>query len=196
DDIASLKPLMSSRESAAKKLVRTQEDLAALTVKARLDGLWVAPGVKTYVGRWMNRGSSLGLLIDPTEFEFAATVSQDDVNNLFDRDFDGAEIRLFGQEDKILIVNEVRVIPADQYVLPSPALGWASGGETQTDAKDSQGTRTVEPYFKVIGEVTSEGELTLLHGQTGKIRFYTGYEALLPHWYRRFRQMIQKRYQL
>jgi len=156
----------------------------------------VAPGMQGYLGRWLVRGSSLGLLVDPTSFEFAATVSQDDVNNLFDRDFEGAEIRLFGEAERKLTFSDVRVIPADQHVLPSPALGWAAGGEMQTAADDPEGNRTVEPYFKVIGKVDGKDAPALLHGRTGKIRFNTGDQALLPRWYRRFRQMIQRRYQL
>jgi len=195
-DVASLKPLASRRESAVKTLDRIRSDMASLTVKARMDGVWVAPGMQGYQGRWLVRGSSLGLLVDPSSFQFAATVSQDDVNNLFDRDFEGAEIRLFGEAERKLTFSEVKVIPADQHVLPSPALGWAAGGEMQTAADDPEGNRTVEPYFKVIGKIDGEDAPALLHGRTGKIRFNTGEQALLPRWYRRFRQMIQRRYQL
>lgn len=196
DDIASLKPLQSSRESALKELARIEDAIAELIVRARQDGIWVAPGVEAYAGRWLIRGTSVGMLIDPSSFEFAATVSQTDVNNLFDGAFKGAEVRLMGQVDKSLQVEAARVIPADQHVLPTPALGWAGGGEMQTDARDPEGSRTVEPFFIVMGKVSSEDGIALLHGRTGKIRFATGRQPLLPRWYRRFRQMIQKRYQL
>ncbi len=195
-DIASVKPLLSSRESAEKELERIRAELDALTVKARQDGIWVAPGVRAYVGRWLVRGTSIGLLIDPESFEFAATVSQTDVNKLFDGPFKGAEVRLTGQANLTLTVTEARVIPADQHVLPTPALGWAGGGEMQTDVRDPEGSRTVEPFFIVMGKAPASEGMAMLHGRTGKIRFYTGHEPLLPRFYRRFRQMIQKRYQL
>ena len=36
----------------------------------------------------------------------------------------------------------------------------------------------------------------LLHGQTGRIRFTTGTEPLLQQGWRRFRQLLQQRYQI
>ena len=195
-EIANLKPLLSRRTSALKEIERLEADASGLIVRARHDGIWIARGIESFIGRHLVKGSAMGLLINPIAFEFAATVAQDDVKNLFQRNIEQAEIRLYGQVAESLLVKDFRVIPAEQHQLPTPALGWSSGGEVQTEAGDPEGSRTVEPYFMVIGSVSPKAGIQLLHGRTGKIRIATGTEALLPRWYRQFRQLIQKRYQL
>jgi putative peptide zinc metalloprotease protein len=193
---ANLKPLQSRLESTRKRIQRLEMDRAALTVRARQNGVWVAPQVKDYVGRWLPRGSELGLLIEPASFQFLATVAQEDGDSLFARARDKAEVRLFGQSGEVIPVNQFKIIPAEKQTLPSPALGWAGGGEVPVSPNDPQGQRAAEPFFEVRAEVQPDPEAALLHGRAGKIRFELPSEPLLPRWLRRFRQLLQKRYEL
>jgi putative peptide zinc metalloprotease protein len=193
---ANIKPLTSRLKSITNRLVKTEADYKALTVIARYDGLWVSPGVEDYKGRWMARGTRLGLLIDPSEFEFVSTVIQEDVDALFNRDIPGAEIRLYGQVDSTIIVTDWKVIPAEQNMLPSPALGWMGGGEVAVSPNDPEGRQAAEPFFEVQAAMDIHPDVALFHGRSGKIRFDLENEPLLPRWIRRLRQLLQKRYQL
>src|SRR5438045_3613442 len=103
-------------------------DQNALPITAPQDWIWGAPAAKDFVGRWLVRGTSLGLLVDPSGFEFTATVAQEDGDSLFTRRILRAEARLFGQTDKVLALGPLTIVPAEQNRLPSPALGWAAGG--------------------------------------------------------------------
>jgi putative peptide zinc metalloprotease protein len=80
-------------------------------------------------------------------------------------------------------------------MLSTPALGWAGGGPIPVDSSDSQGLRTSEPFFRVECDVPIVDQLAMVHGRTGKIRFRIDDEPLLSRWLRRFRQLLQKRYQ-
>jgi putative peptide zinc metalloprotease protein len=191
-----LKPLNSRLESLSKRLQRLLQDKESLVITARQDGIWVAPQVKDMVGRWLQRGTTFGLIVDPSGFDFVATVPQEDVDRLFAGTIPAAEVRLKGQAQIPLKAGQLRVIPSEQRNLPSPALGWAGGGEVPTSRKDPQGTQAAEPFFEVRTPITSTGDAAVLHGRGGKIRFDLEPEPLLPRGIRRLRQLLQKRYQL
>ena len=196
EDTASLKPLNSRLESVTNRLQKLEKDEASLIIRARHDGIWVAPGLEDYVGRWLARGTSLGLLVDPASIEFAATVEQADVDSLFARKMLGAQVRLQGQAGRSVPVEQWKVIPGAQRNLPSPALGWKGGGEVPVAADDPHGRKSAEPFFEVLAQVTGSKEVALLDGRSGKIRFDLESEPLLPRWIRRLRQLLQKRYQM
>src|ERR1051325_7286864 len=116
-ETANLKPLRSKMESIDKRIARIQLEISLLTVRARQDGLWVAPSIEEGIGRWLAKGSSLGLIIDPSSFEFVATVLQEDVDPLFATDLKKGEIRLIGQADEEVKATNVRRIPAEKRTL-------------------------------------------------------------------------------
>lgn len=196
EDTASLKPLNSRLDSVTDRLRKLEKNKAELVIQARHEGIWIAPTISDYVGRWLPRGTALGLLVDPAAFEFAATVSQEDVDSLFARKMFGAEVRLHGEAGKTVPVGAWKVIPGAQRTLPSPALGWKGGGEMPIAADDPRGTKTAEPFFEVLADLPSAGDVTLLDGRSGKIRFNLQSEPLLPRWIRSLRQLLQKRYQM
>jgi putative peptide zinc metalloprotease protein len=195
-----VKPLQSKLDFVQKRIARIEKELSVLTVHARQDGLWVAPSIKEGVGRWLAKGTSLGLIVDPSSFEFVATVLQDDVDQLFTRTNNRAEIRLIGQAATTLLASNLRKIPAEMHTLPSAALGWAAGGDIPLARQEAQAggqtQRAAEPFFEVRADVQPVAEVTLVHGRTGKIRFDLDSEPLLPRIVRRFRQLLQRRYQI
>ncbi len=195
DESADLKPLMETKAAIDGRLAKLRVDVEKLTVRARHEGIWIAPGIEDYIGRWLTRGANLGLLVNPTSFEFVATVLQEDADALFARHLPGAEVRLKQDTGTALVVKDWRVIPGEQRMLPSPALGWRSGGDVPVEMNDERGNKTVEPYFKVVGALPAAAE-SLFDGSSGKIRFNLEAEPLLPRWVRRLRQLLQKRYQM
>lgn len=192
--VADLKPLTIRLESLTSRVQKLEADKANLVLKARHDGIWVAPGLEDQVGRWTARGSRIGLLVNPQAFEFTAIVQQEDGDALFGRQISGAEVRLYGQEGRVLRIEKWRVIPGEQQKLPSQALGWMGGGEVPVSPDNPE--KTVEPFFELQADVQNGSDAAILHGRSGKIRFDLEPEPLLPRWIRRLHQMLQKRYQL
>jgi putative peptide zinc metalloprotease protein len=197
-DIPSLKPLHSRLEAITNRLIKLQTDRSNLVIAARHPGVWVAPRIDDYVGRWVNRGTALGLVINPISFEFKAAVLQDDADALFAkaRTISGAQIRLRGQAASVFPAKELKIVPAEQRVLPSAALGWMGGGEIPVAQDDPNGRRATEPFFEVQADVGAPAKIALFDGRAGKIRFDLPAEPLLPRWIRRLRQFLQKRYQI
>lgn len=196
DESADVKPLSQLRESANAQLEKLSRDQQNLVVVARHDGAWVAPGIEDYIGRWMPRGSDLGLLVNPASFEFAATVMQEDVDAVLAQKTRRADVRLYGDVATKLSVQDWRVSPGGQRVLPSAALGWRGGGEVPVAGEENQANRAAEPFFEVVGKLGATSDVALLDGRTGKIRFQLEAEPLLPRWMRRLWQLFQKRYQI
>jgi putative peptide zinc metalloprotease protein len=192
----SLKPLLGALDAATNRVAKLLADEAALMIRARHDGLWVAPGLKDFLGRWIPRGTPLGLLVNPSAFQFVATVKQEDAERLFGRDSKAAEVRLRGQAGEVLTAIRWRVVPGGQHQLPSAALGWHGGGERPVAPDDRSGVRSAEPFFEVRADLPASAQPQLLHGRSGRIRFEQQWEPLLPRWIRSLRQLLQKRYQL
>ena len=195
-DSASIEPLTRLRDSVAGELTKLTHDSENLTVRARHDGEWVAPGIEEFPGRWLPRGTDLGLLANPAAFEFDATVTENDAKSLFGKTIHGASVRLWGESAVKLPVSDWRVVPGGQNTLPSPALGWAAGGEIPVSATDQRGNQSAEPFFEVIGKLDSLNGVAMLDGRSGRISFKLEAEPLLPRWMRSLWQLLQKRYQI
>ena len=196
-DSANIEPLTHLRASVNAELDKLSEDASHLIVRARHDGVWVAPGINEFTGRWLERGSDLGLLANPAAFEFEATVTENDARSLFGKNIHAASVRLAGEAATKLPVTEWRVIPGGQSVLPSPALGWAGGGEIPIAMDDNgRGSKSAEPFFEVIGKLDPDRNVALLDGRSGKINFKLPAEPLLQRWMRSFWQLFQRRYQI
>jgi putative peptide zinc metalloprotease protein len=191
---ADLKPLNSRLESVSKRLAKLKADQESLVVRAKHDGIWVAPRIHDSVGRRVERGSPLGLLVDPGGFEFVATVAQTDADAAFARPPRGGQVRLRGQSDTSLEIGRWSVVPGGKQTLPSPALGWAAGGEVPVSPNEPEKAR--EPFFEIRADLHPAAGVPFLHGRSGTIRFDLEPEPLLPRWLRRLQQLLQKRYQL
>jgi len=197
---ADLAPLRLKLEAERATLTKLLADQQNLTVRARVAGTFVAPGIGDTPGRHFEKGVAFGLVLDPENFEFTATVKQGDADRLFSHSdtphLDRAELRVPGQAGQVLIIDKLLVIPSEQNVLPSPALGWSGGGDIQTDPSDPDGRRAKEPFFTVRADIRDAAGATLLHGRSAKVRFAIGHSPLLPRWIRSLRQLLQRRFQL
>lgn len=193
---ANLRVLQRQREAAETELAELRHRQRDLEIRAPLDGVWVSPRLGDMVGELTARGRQLGIIIHPPEFEFIAVVAQDDSARLFAHANTTAEIRLRGQAGHAIAVDHLQLVPGRQNVLPTAALGWNANGPVKVQAGDPDGLQTAEPYFKAIARVGATDDAALLHGQTGLIRFTTGTEPLLQQGWRRFRQLLQQRYQI
>jgi putative peptide zinc metalloprotease protein len=196
-ETADMAPLRQLRDSADAQIKKLTEDQKNLVVRAPFDGIWVAPGIQDFAGKYLNRGSGLGLLVNPAGYEFVASVSQDDVDALFGtKKIKAGQVKLYGQAGESLPLNNWRVVPGEQRMLPSVSLGWAGGGDIAISAEDKTGNTAAEPFFQVVGDVTARNGVAMLDGRSGKVRFMRAPEPLLSRWIRQLWQLLQKRYQV
>jgi len=194
--VADLAPLGSRKKSIRARLDDLEFRQKALIVTARQDGVWVSPGLAEQVGKWLPRGQSLGLIVDPQNFRFSAVVLQDEASNLFIDRMHKGEVRLYGQTERIVAVKSVQIVPFQQGTLPSSVLGWRGGGEVAVSMSEASGLQTEEPFFQIYAELASNSEALLFHGCSGKLRFSLSPEPLLRQWTRKLHQLVQKRYKI
>ncbi len=197
EDPADIQPLSQLHDSVSFQIQKLLHDQEHLMVKARHDGFWIAPSLSDFSGRWLPQGTELGLLVNPAHFEFHAIVAEDDAKALFGAPLHRASVRLAGQADQKLAVGSWKVIPGGQNILPSPALGWAGGGDVPVSTQENpQGDKSAEPFFEVIAGLNPGGSRQVMDGRSGKISFQLAPEPLLPRWTRSLWQLLQKRYEL
>jgi len=196
DAVPNLKPLGEFRETVVRSIARLESEIAALTVRASQNGRWILPESEALPGRWIARGGELGILVDPASHRFEATVRQEEGDRLFAQPIRHAEVRIHGQAGSPLILDSLRVLPAERVQLPSAALGWQARGPIATQGRDPDGRQAVEPFFEVHGNLVPGSRVALLHGRTGEVRFDLPPEPLLHRWLRSLRQLLQRRYQV
>ena len=173
------------------------QDRDNLTLVAEMDGLWDAPDISDYMGRFVRKGDSVGILLDTTSFDFLAVVEQENVSRLFAAEPRGVTIRLNGDAFTELKTDSVNVIPTAQDKLPSSALGWMGGGEVETHS-NGYSEQTAEPVYLVRAELPQESKesVLMLHGRSGKIRFDLGKSPIAMQAIRKARQALQKYYRM
>jgi putative peptide zinc metalloprotease protein len=193
---ADLEPMEKRIAAYSQRLENLDRQLAALTVTAGIDGIWAAPDIDDFPGRWLPRGTALGQLINPERFYFVSVIPQKDISELFSQKVGAARVRLKGQADELISVTEFNTIPMEQNQLPSAALGFLGGGDIAVSQGDSAGIRTTEPFYEVRAVVGKTRDALLLHGRSGKIRFDLGRRPLLWQGWRKVRQLVQKHYKI
>jgi putative peptide zinc metalloprotease protein len=182
-------------EAFRQSLERLGQTEAALVVRAPVAGRWISPRLDENLGLWLQRGIPLGHVVQD-EFRFSAAVPQQQAAELFNGKIRGAEVRIPGQAAEVVAVGGSAVIPAQQQVLPSAALGWRSGGGLTTAEDDPTGRQATEPFFEVRADLHPDDRVRLVHGCSGEIRFTREPLPLLRQWWRNLRQLIQKRYEI
>lgn len=126
--------------SIDERIAHIQRDLEALTVRAPIDGQWVAPDMEKAQGTFLARGDELGIvattddlfirgfadqkigpLIEPEVIDEAARRGQEPI----------VRVRIKGRPEDEFDALITEVLPAGSEKLPSAALGYVVGGSVQ-----------------------------------------------------------------
>ncbi len=190
-----LAPLAERRIVTETKLEERLQRLAALEVQAPASGRLMLLGAHAMDGRWLGRGDLIGEVVGGRDWEFRAVVSQSDASKLFTGEETKFEVRFKGSASQSYEPVSVRLIPGRQDFLPSPALGWPSGGSVRLADNDQTGLRTYEPFFLVVGTIPAERG-AFWHGRTGIARFDAPPMPLLQQWLEDLRQLLQRRFKI
>jgi putative peptide zinc metalloprotease protein len=141
-------------------------------------------------GHFVRQGDRLGYVTDLANPTVRVAIPQADIGLVRTRTV-ASTVRLAGQLDTSVTAVIERQAPAAVSRLPSPALGPLGGGPFAVDREDPDGMRAAEEIFEV--ELTLPVEVSRL-GERVYVRFDHGSEALARQWYRRFRQLFLKRF--
>lgn len=195
--VADLAPLQQQRAAVEQNLAQLEQQRLALTVTAPISGIWSTPEQEATPGRWMTRGGLLGSIVEGGDWRFVAVLPQVGTH-LFEDHIQRAEVRVAGQEGDNLSVHNTLVVPHENGILPSSALGMAGGGEIAVDPSDPHGLTAAEPFFRVQADLPalSATDPMLIHGRLGVMRLTLGSRPLLLQWERSLRQFLQRRFRV
>jgi putative peptide zinc metalloprotease protein len=196
EQVANLEPLQRQRLAVEEQLAERERQQQSLLVRAPIEGRWSAPEIEAGQGQWLLRGAALGTVVDEREWRFVAVLPQV-ATHIFNAGLQQAEVRLRGQEHLNLRVERTEVLPFEQGLLPSAALGMAGGGDIAVDSQDPHGLKATEPFFRVQAELPVEALAgRLLHGQRGVMRLSLPASPLLLQWERGLRQFLQREFRV
>ncbi|MGI9211772.1 MAG: biotin/lipoyl-binding protein [Methylococcaceae bacterium] len=195
--VADLAPMQQQRRAVEQNLAQLEIQREALTVTSPISGLWNTGEFEATLGRWVARGGVLGSIVEEGDWRFVAVLPQVGTH-LFEDHIQQSEIRLAGQEENNLTARSTMVVPHENGILPSKALGMAGGGEIAVDPADSHGLAAAEPFFRVQAELppASGTEPLLVHGRLGVMRLTLSARPLLFQWERGLRQFLQRRFRV
>ncbi|MCB5163096.1 site-2 protease family protein [Marinomonas algarum] len=173
--------------------------LDRLAVVAPFDGVWMPAQLKSKLGTFFNQLDEVGTLYDLSSLRFSAVVTQEQASNLFDSQLSSdSELRLAGQADTTLSIQQLQLNPFRQTVLPSPALGWAGGGPIMAQ-RDANGSMVAqEPFFEITVPLTldEKPELRTLEGMTGWLLIDLEWKSAFWQIRQAVLQVLQRRYQI
>lgn len=195
--LADLAPLRRQRVAMQAALDDLERQRAALTVLAPVGGVLTVSEPGQGVGRWVERGAAIGTVVDTSQHRFVGILPQV-ATHVLEGSIELAEVRLSGQEGSNLVMRDVSVVPFEQGVLPSRALGFAGGGDVMVQLDDPTGLMAAEPFFRIHARFDSNqsNEVTLVHGRLGVMRITMAPKPLLEQWERSLRQLFQRQFRV
>ena len=155
---------------------------------ARPNGILNFPAGAEPIGRYVEKGEELALVIEQTELNVRAVVEQADIALIRDH-FNHVQIRLPGRLDEVWTARLLREVPAANYLLPSKVLGERGGGRIPIESGDERGLKTTRKVFQVelaLPEQAVEAPI----GQRVFVRFDHDPEPLVRQVGRRVRQLF------
>lgn len=175
-------------DSAQASLALVRERTADLVSRARVDGVFVVPGMVDMPGRYYRKGDLLGYVMGKARPLARVVVRQDAIDQVR-LATDSVEVRLAEEPARVLQGHIVRQVPAGDEVLPSPALATQMGGDIATDPRDPKDPRALQRVFQFDVALAGAGQLSDF-GQRVFVRFDHQMEPLGLQWYRSVRLLF------
>jgi len=179
-------------EQIRTSLARARERQVALTIHSPSDGLFILPEAQDLPGRFVKQGDLLGYVLNVTRPTVRVVAPQSDIDLMRQR-HEAVRIRLASQVERVVPASIKRIVPGGQERLPSTVLGTIGGGEVPIDPRDKDGLKTFENLFQLDLEILEPVERVCIGGRV-YVRFDHGYIPLGFQWYRTFRQLLLRRF--
>jgi len=182
-------------ETLLRQIVILENRATKLIVRAPHDGVIVGSDPTPLIGSFAKEGQQLCELVDLEHVRVVATMTQTESSWLvaLPREKYEVEMRLVSDVGTVIRGGDVRVVDAGQKELPHAALGFAGGGNVETEQRDQKGVQAKAMQFKVFIDAKSG---TLPHAAPGervKLRFTLPSKPLLVQWIDRFEKLVQGR---
>jgi hypothetical protein len=195
---SNIRPLQEQLTAVQNHLENLAQQQRAQTVYLPMGGIWAgASDAELYYGKYVPRGSYLGIVTQPNDWQFVGVLPQIETH-VFSSEIQSASIKIHGQAFLTLAADTPAIVPFDNGQLPSPALGMAGGGSIAVDPQDPQGLTAIEPFFRIETQidVTNTHGIELLHGALATLRMELTPTPLIVQLQRQFSQYLQQNFRI
>jgi putative peptide zinc metalloprotease protein len=196
EEVAAAQILAEQIQAVQEQIQRVEEQLASLALQPPMAGTWVSPDIEKFSGAYLRRGERVGLVASLDKSIIRAVAGQDIASLIVGSAGPHVEVRLEGRPESEFTGTVVRILPAGQQYLPSPALGYAAGGATETAQDDSRGLKAAERVFEIHIVPDADCQVRLLSGQRVVVRFQMPSKPLAAQGWRWLLQLIQRRFHI
>jgi putative peptide zinc metalloprotease protein len=167
-----------------------RQQLESLVLHSPADGVFIVEQPENLPGFFLRQGDLVGYVLDVDHPTVRVAIPQADIG-LVRRQTHAVQVRLAERLDSVVAAKIIRQVPAASNRLPSPALGPQGGGPFPVDPSDILGVTTLEGIFEVRLQLPVA--VDKLGGRVYAL-FDHGREPLAWQWYRRFRQLFLRRF--
>jgi putative peptide zinc metalloprotease protein len=162
-----------------------------LVVRSTVSGVLVMPRAQDSAGGYVKKGALLAHVLPAGETTVRTVLREDDVALLRAQ---GAEVavRFADSVQQTWPARVAEQTPQASYELPSPALGDRGGGSIVTDPEDSDGIKSIEPFFVVDLKLPAQRAQHV--GARAYARFALAPEPLAQRWLRAGRRVFLRHF--
>ena len=182
-------------EALKKSMIKALEKVAYLTVRAPASGIWLTDNLKDKQGAYIPRGTELGRVVGIDNYIVRAVASQDQTELLM-ASTGSYEIRVKGRPEQFHHATLSKALVVGLEKLPSAALGYAAGGQVQTDGSDQMGRKAAENFFEIQILPEQPAMTQLVAGQVLVIRCDLEPKSIGAQLWRAAKQQFMKRFRV
>ena len=150
-DAAEAKMLREQVQAVRSQLELIETRLDGLVVGPPESGWWLVHQPDRLMGTYRERGEEIGVIASLDDM-VATLVADQHLGPRIHRESpvgSTVELRVKDRPDTTLTGTVESILPAGHSELPSPALGYAAGGNVATKQDDSKGVEAAERFFEV-----------------------------------------------
>lgn len=177
----------------AKELAEAREQLAFLVIRSPIEGEILLPRSDDMPGRFLRRGEAIGYVVDYSGVAVRVVVPQAEADRVR-TDVRSVMSRPAEDISRIIPSELVREVPAATGDLPSFALSLKGGGAFALDPRETERPRSFEKLFHF--EVRLQDATGTRIGERIYVRFEHTPESLAHRWFREFRGVFLKRFEV
>ncbi len=183
--------LQDEVERVEAELERTREEREDLLIRSPTDGVFLFPEAGDAPGRFLQRGTPLGHVVDFSRVTVRVVVPQHQVDRVRSA-ARRVQARLAERIPEVIQAAVLREVPAASRELPSLALSLEGGGSLALDPREKEHARTFETLFHF--EVRLPEQALWAVGERVFVRFEHDAEPLAFQWYRGIRRTFLSRF--
>ncbi len=186
-DLVQARLVREQRDRAAANLVRAEQRIAALVIRAPRAGRFVVPDARKLLGKFVREGDLVGYVISPNDISIRVVIPQAEIDPVRAR-VGGVSVRLTDDIDTSFPATIVRQTPAALDRPPAPALAPEGGGPMLLDPTNPKQQRPLDQFFEI--ELRLDGKPVDRIGGRVFARFDHGAEPLAWRGLRAARQLF------